>query len=54
VREARELAQSKGSSACFAAGSFLPSGLGTIGQGPSEYLPLGIPLHNFDVIFAHP
>ena len=65
VHQARELALSKGSRARFAAGSFLPTGyrwgrrsgdgrLGTIGQGPSGYLQLGIPLDDFDVVFAYP
>ena len=65
VHEARELARRKGSGARFAAGSFLPTGyrwdrrsgdrrLGTIGQGPSGYLQLGIPLDDFDVVFAYP
>jgi hypothetical protein len=65
VRQARELARRKASAARFAAGSFLPSGyrwerrsgdrrLGTIGHGPSGYLQLGIPLDEFDVVFAYP
>ena len=65
VRQARELARSRGSKARFAAGSFLPAGyrwgrksgdhrLGTIGQGPSGYQQLGIPLDDFDVVFAYP
>jgi hypothetical protein len=65
VQEARELARRKSSKARFAVGSFLPTGyrwgrrtgdarLGTIGQGPSGYLELGIPLDDFDVVFAYP
>jgi hypothetical protein len=63
VREARELARTRASGARFAAGSFLPSGyrprsreerLGTIGEGPSGYLELGIPLDDFDVVFGYP
>ena len=65
VHQAREIARSKASGARFAAGSFLPTGyrwgrrtgdgrLGTIGQGRSGYLELGIPLDDFDVIFAYP
>ena len=65
VREARALASRVGSNARFAAGSFLPEGyrtgrrpadgrLGTIGQGPSGYLELGIPLGDFEVVFGYP
>ena len=65
VREARELAGSMGSRARFVAGSFLPAGyrwgrqtgdgrLGTIGQGSSGYLELGLPLDEFDVVFGYP
>jgi hypothetical protein len=65
VREARRLAQQHRSDARFAVGSFLPTGyrfgrktgddrLGTIGQGRSGYLELGIPLDEFDVVFGYP
>jgi hypothetical protein len=65
VRQARERARNKGSKARFASGSFLPTGyryarqsgdgrLGTIGEGPSGYLELGIPLDDFDIVFAYP
>jgi hypothetical protein len=64
VHQARELAKRKASRARFAVGSFLPTGyrfrpsgdgrLGTIGQGPSGYLQLGMPLDDFDVVFAYP
>ena len=65
VREARVLARSNTSGARLAAGSLLPTGyrwgrrtgdgrLGTIGQGASGYLELGIPLDDFDVVFAYP
>jgi hypothetical protein len=65
VREARELARNHAAGARFAVGSFLPAGyrwrgpsgdgrLGTIGQGPSGYLELGIPLDEFDVVFGYP
>lgn len=65
VQEARELARRKESRARFAAGSFLPTGyrfgrrtgdgrLGTIGEGPSGYLELGLPLDEFDVVFGYP
>lgn len=65
VLQARELARSKASGARFATGSFLPTGyrygrqsgdgrLGTIGDGPSGYLQLGIPLDDFDVVFGYP
>ena len=65
VREARELTLRQGSRVRFATGSFLPTGyswgrrsgdgrLGTIGEGSSGYLELGIPLDDFDVVFAYP
>jgi hypothetical protein len=64
VREARELARIRGSGATFCAGSFLPTGYrrpprtdgepDTIGEGPSGYLELGIPLDEFDVVFGYP
>ncbi len=65
VRMARETAVRYGSNARFAAGSFLPMGwtwrprdgdgrLGTIGEGPSGYLELGVPLDEFDLVYAYP
>jgi hypothetical protein len=65
VDEARELARTTGSGARFVAGSFLPAGyqwkdgggddrLGTIGQGESGYLQLGMPLEEFDIVFGYP
>jgi hypothetical protein len=62
---ARELARKHGSSARFAAGSFLPAGyryrprhgdgrLGTIGDGVSGYRELGVPLDDFDLVYAYP
>lgn len=65
VDQARELAAKHGSGARFAAGSFLPSGyryrprhgdgrLGTIGDGESGYRELGVPLDDFDVVYAYP
>lgn len=65
VDQARELARRTGSRARFTAGSFIPAGyqwkdadgdqrLGTIGHGESGYLQLGMPLEEFDVVFAYP
>ncbi len=65
VRSARETAARYGSGARFAAGSFLPQGwawrprdgdgrLGTVGEGPSGYLDLGMPLDEFDLVYAYP
>ena len=65
VETARELARKHGSSARFAAGSFLPAGyryrprhgdgrLGTIGDGVSGYRELGVPLDDFDLVYAYP
>jgi hypothetical protein len=65
VSRARRLAQETGSGARFVAGSFLPTGyrwkdargdprLGTISQGESGYLELGMPLEEFDVVFGYP
>lgn len=65
VETARALARKHGSRARFAAGSFLPAGyryrprhgdgrLGTIGDGESGYRELGIPLDDFDVVYAYP
>jgi hypothetical protein len=65
VHTARELAAKHGSGARFAAGSFLPNGyryrprhgdgrLGTIGDGESGYRELGVPLDDFDIVYAYP
>lgn len=65
VTQARELARSTRSAATFTAGSFVPTGyrwkdrggdgrLGTIGDAESGYLQLGLPLEEFDVVFAYP
>lgn len=65
VDQARELARSTGSAATFTVGSFVPTGyrwqdrggdgrLGTIGNAESGYLRLGLPLEEFDVVFAYP
>jgi hypothetical protein len=65
VQTARELAAKHGSGARFAAGSFLPNGyryrprhgdgrLGTIGDGESGYRELGVPLDDFDIVYAYP
>lgn len=65
VEMARDLAERHGSSARFAAGSFLPTGYewrprdgdgrrGTIGYGPSAYPTLGLPLDEFDIVYAYP
>lgn len=65
VGTARELARKHGSSARFAAGSFIPSGyryrprhgdgrLGTIGVGESGYRELGHPLDDFDIVYGYP
>lgn len=65
VATARELARKHGSSARFAAGSFIPSGyryrprhgdgrLGTIGVGESGYRELGHPLDDFDIVYGYP
>lgn len=62
---ARGLAEKFNSRARFAAGSFLPTGytwrprdgdgrLGTIGDGPSGYLDLGLPLEEFDLVYGYP
>ena len=62
---ARELAAKYDSNAKFAEGSFLPAGyewkardgdnrMGTIGTGKSGYLELGLPLEEFDVVYAYP
>ena len=65
VKTARSLATRFDSRACFAAGSFLPSGyvwrpsggdgrIATIGEGASGYRELGHPLDEFDVVFGYP
>ena len=65
VGQARSLARRTGSAARFVSGSFLPPGyrwrdgegdgrLGTIGEGPSGHLELGMPLRDFDVVFGYP
>ena len=65
VATARDLAARHGSSARFAVGSFLPAGYewrprdgdgrrGTIGYGPSAYPALGLPLDEFDFVYAYP
>lgn len=65
VRQAREVTVRYGSRARFAVGSFLPQGwtwrprdgdgrLGTIGEGSSGYLELGMPLDDFDLVYAFP
>jgi hypothetical protein len=65
VDSARGLAERFGSRARFVAGSFLPAGyrwrsssgdtrLGTIGVGVSGYAVLGMPLEEFDLVYAYP
>jgi len=65
VTLARATAERYASRARFAAGSFLPQGyvwrphhsdgrLGTVGEGVSGYLELGMPLGDFDLVFAYP
>lgn len=65
VATAREVAERHRSRARFVTGSFLPAGYaphrrdgedrtGTIGQGPSGYLQLGLSLEDFDVVFGYP
>lgn len=65
VRQAREIAARHNSNARFAAGSFLPQGwrwrprdgdgrLGTIGEGVSGCLALGVPMDDFDLVYAYP
>lgn len=65
VDTARELAAKYGSRACFATGSFIPSGyrftapdgdrrMGTVGSGASGYQQLGRALDDFDVVYAYP
>lgn len=65
VRFSRDLARRSGSNARFAVGSFIPMGWqwkprggddrrGTIGEGVSGYLELGLSLSDFDVVYAFP
>ena len=65
VEISRELADRYNSNARFVAGSFLPTGYtwrprngdgrpGTVGEGPSGYLQLGLPLEHFDLVYAFP
>jgi hypothetical protein len=65
VQSAREITVRYGSSARFAAGSFLPQGwewrprdgdgrLGTIGEGTSGYQGLGLPLGEFGLVYGYP
>lgn len=65
VGQARELARRTNSNATFTAGSFVPAGyqwrdrggdgrLGTIADGESGYLQLGMALSEFDIVFGYP
>ena len=65
VATAHEVASRHRSAARFAVGSFLPAGYrfrtrdgdgrtGTIEDGPSGYLELGLALEDFDVVFGYP
>lgn len=65
VTVARNLADKYESNARFAVGSFLPTGyvwrgrdgdtrLGTLGDGQSGYLELGMPLEEFDIVYGYP
>jgi hypothetical protein len=65
VATADRLAMRHHSRARFVTGSFLPAGYrwrspegdsrtGTIGQGPSGYLRLGLALGEFDIVFGYP
>ncbi len=65
VATARELAVKHDSGARFVVGSLLPTGYrweagadggkaGTLGDGPSGYLQLGLALDDFDVVFGYP
>lgn len=66
VEIARGLAERFDSKARFAAASFIPAGyvwrpagggdgrMGTIGEGRSGYLELGIPLDDFDLVYGYP
>jgi peptidoglycan/xylan/chitin deacetylase (PgdA/CDA1 family) len=65
VATAREMAARFGSSARFVNGSFFPTGFrfhspsgdlrtGTLGEGTSGYLELGLALDDFDIVFGYP
>ncbi len=65
VATARDMAQRFDSRARFVAGSFFPAGYsyraadgevrtGTLGEGTSGYLELGLALDDFDVVFGYP
>lgn len=65
VATARDAARRHRSAARFVVGSFLPAGYqyrtpdgdgrtGTIADGPSGYLELGLALEQFDVVFGYP
>ena len=65
VATARDVASRHHSAARFVVGSFLPAGYqfrnrdgdgrtGTIADGPSGYLELGLALEDFDVVFGYP
>lgn len=65
VGMARDVAVRYQSGARFVTGSFLPQGwvwrprdgdgrLGTVGEGLSGYLELGMPLDEFDLVYAYP
>jgi len=65
VATAHEVASRHRSGARFTVGSFLPAGYrfqsrdgdartGTIADGPSGYLELGLALEHFDVVFGYP
>lgn len=65
VATAHEVARRHRSAARFGLGSFLPAGYryrprdgdgrtGTIADGPSGYLALGLALEDFDVVFGYP
>lgn len=65
VATARAVAARHGSSARFVEGSFVPTGyrwrprdgdgrMGTIGEGASGYLQLGLALEDFDFVFGYP
>ena len=65
VATARDMAQRFDSRARFVAGSFFPTGFvhhapggdvrtGTLGEGISGYMELGLALDDFDVVFGYP
>ena len=65
VAIARDLAQRHHSAARFVVGSFVPAGyrsplkdgegrFGTIGEGRSAYIELGLALDDFDLVYAYP